>query len=99
LWDVEDPSNIVYTGSSQMAASLLTSRTDRVLLYRDIFISLVHVSIGGRVNSRAQCDRKMRQIDTVSDIIGSRTRDLPTCSVVPQRLRYRMTPNYDSVYV
>jgi hypothetical protein len=70
-------SHIFYKISSQMAVRLSALRTGRPLP-PGIFLveaeSIPGLSAVGRI----------RSIEKSNDLVGNRTRDLPTCSIVPQ---------------
>jgi hypothetical protein len=66
-----------------MAARLSVLRAGRTL-------PLVLISIRGRVDSRAIMRLEgLGKLEKIH-LIGTRSRDLPACNIVPQPLRYRM---------
>jgi hypothetical protein len=57
---------------------------------------LVLISVRGRVDTRViVLTEELRKLENIH-LIGTRSRNLPVCSIVPQPLRYRVTP--PSVY-
>jgi hypothetical protein len=75
-----------------MAVKLLDSRTDRALVHRNIFISVSDTYFCHRLSKLQELEllEELRQLITFVDLIGSRTRDLPACRIMPQLLRHRV---------
>jgi hypothetical protein len=69
-------------------------RTGRALLTRNItFLILVLTSVRGWMNPQGLVrPERLGKFNRRIRLIGSRTRDLPACSIVPQPLRYRARP-------
>jgi hypothetical protein len=57
---------------------------------------LVFISVRGSVNPRAHSEAgKIMSNEKFNDVIGNRTRDLPACSIVPQRTKWQRVPDYN----
>jgi hypothetical protein len=73
-----------------MALSLSALRTDRVLLPRYIFCSASGTQFCESQDLvRPEALGKLKKF---INLIGSQTRDLPACSIVPQQLCHRVPP-------
>jgi hypothetical protein len=76
-----------------MAVRLSALRTGRAVLPTNIiFLLLVLISVGCRVNPQGlvRLEGLGKFKNKFIHLIGSRTRDLPACSIVPQQLSYRV---------
>jgi hypothetical protein len=62
-----------------------THRPCSTILKHFLFLSLLLIFVGG-----LSAAGKIRQVENFIDLIGSRTRDIPACSIVPQTLLNRI---------
>jgi hypothetical protein len=75
-----------------MAVRLTALRTGRALHFSNlIFLLLVLISLRDRVNPKAYGRKDF--VNGSIHLIGSWTRDLPACIIVPWPLRYQVPPN------
>jgi hypothetical protein len=74
-----------------MVAKLSALRTGRTLLPRDIFMLLALISVIGQAHG-VVLPEGLGKLKKLIHFIGSRTRDLLACSIVPYPLRYRVPP-------
>jgi hypothetical protein len=58
-------------------------RSVRALLARNVFFFLVRISVRGWVNARAGRLEELGKLRKCSDLIWTRTHDIPACSIVP----------------
>jgi hypothetical protein len=88
-------SHIIQTVGSQMAVSLSALRAGRPLPSRKI--PGIHLCWRLSRTQGHSAAGKSRSIEKIQ-LIWTRTHDLPTCSIVPQQIRYRVPPNVSCKY-